>query len=229
MRRTFAALGVTALRFGGRAMGVSRLTMASRTATPMATSALVAFQQVRLPHDSALCDATRRELEEEMSRSGKPEEPTPPPHWRVMRTPGKCTFDMVRSYEDEEIAVSYLPKEDAGDVNTHEIVVLITRNGHTLQADLSIEEGELVLDNICFYNESALAKDKSAEADAKRMELYPGPKVSELDEALIDSFIKYLEKRGVNEELGEFITLYSFWAEQQEYEGWLGAINKFVA
>lgn len=185
--------------------------------------------QCRFAHDAALADATRRELEEEMSRSGKPEEPTPPAGWRVKRMAGKTTFEMTKSYEDEEIRVCYCPKEDNADLNNHEIMVLITSKDQAMQVDLSVEEGELVLDNICFYKDAKLAKDESAEADAQRQQLYGGPALSELDDGLVDSFVKYLEKRGVNEELGEFVTLYSFWAEQQEYESWLSAINKFVS
>lgn len=192
-------------------------------------TAAAALTPRRFAVDAALSGALQRELSEELSRSGKPEQPVPPPGWSLQRTAGKCTFRMIKKYEDEEITIYYNPKEDRGDVDNHEIIVMITRENTALQIDISIEEGELVLDNICFYKDASLAKDETAEGDTKRMELYPGPKVSELDDALLDSFVKYLEKRGVDEQLGEFITLYSFWTEQQEYENWLDSIGKFVS
>ncbi|CAD2214284.1 complement component 1 Q subcomponent-binding protein, mitochondrial [Angomonas deanei] len=185
--------------------------------------------QKRFAHDANLSDAVRRELEEEQSRGGKPEQPAIPAGWTVTRKPGNRTFQMTKQYEDEEIRVDYNSDEKVTDTNFHEISVLIIRNGKVIQADLTVEEGELVLDNICFYPDSKLALDESAEGDAKRSDLYPGPHVAELDDNLVDAFVKYFEKRGINQEFGDFITLYSFWAEQQEYESWLSQINEFVS
>ncbi|CCW68006.1 unnamed protein product [Phytomonas sp. Hart1] len=234
MRRTFNALSLMAFRSvwcasqalaAPRAPGVALVQ--SRTATGLFSN-WISTQQ-RFTHDTALSDATRREMEEELSRSGKPEEPKPPLGWRVEHTPGRRTFELSKNYEDEKLLVYYYPKEDGGDSNSHQIMVQVTRNNQAMQVDLSIEEGELVLDNIRFYPNSKLAEDESAEGEMKRNQLYPGPKLSELDDALVDSFISYLDKRGVNEELGEFVILYSFWSEQQEYERWLSSINKFVS
>ncbi|EPY24552.1 complement component 1 Q subcomponent-binding protein, mitochondrial [Strigomonas culicis] len=221
MRRTIASFAFPALR---------RAVAAACVAAPRLTlPAAVAPVQKRFAHDGALEAATRRELEEEQSRQHEVKQPTPPAGWTVARAPGKCTFELNKQYEDEAIKVFYCPKEDTDDVDAHNIIVFITSKAQTLQVDLTVEEGELVLDNIAFYTDSSLALNETAEADAQRKELYPGPNVSELDEALVDSFVKYLEKRGIDEDLGEFITLYSFWAEQQEYEAWLSKINKFVA
>lgn len=136
---------------------------------------------------------------------------------------------MQKNYEDEKIAVNYCPQEVGSDVNEHHITVLVTCKGQAMQVNLSVEEGELVLDSMRHYNDAAQAKDESAEGEARRRVLYSGPKVSELDDGLVDSIIKYLEKRGIDQDLAEFVTLYSFWAEQQEYESWLGSLNKFVS
>lgn len=108
---------------------------------------------------------------------------------------------MHKTYEDEEIELFYCPKSDRSDVDNHEVIVMVTRNNQTLQVDISIEEGEIVLDNIAYYPSASLARDNTAEGDAKRAELYPGPKVSELDDNVLNTFVKYLEKRGVSDEL----------------------------
>lgn len=178
--------------------------------------------------DAALADVTRRELDEELHRSGKPEEPAVPAGWTVKRSPQSCTFELHRQYEDEKIIVRYTPTENT-DVNYHEISVFITRAGKTMQVDLSVEEGELVLDAIAYHADPKLALEESAEAEVRRSQLYPGPKVSELDDTMVDHFVKYLEKRGIHQELGEFVSLYSFWAEQQEFEVWLKNVNEFVS
>eukprot|EP00796_Vickermania_ingenoplastis_P005847 gene5847-4170_t len=206
-----------------------RLRSAAAAARPSSVSSLTTPRC--FASDVPLADIVRRELDEETTRSGKPSEPSPPSGWTVKRTPGTCTFELTRTYEDETICVRYAPTENT-DVNYHEITVFINqqaKKGHTLQVDLTVEECELVLDSICYHEDAALAMDETAEADMKRAKMYPGPKVSELDDAMLDAFIQFLEKRGVGQELGEFVSLYSFWAEQQEYEKWLQRIHDFVA
>ncbi|CBZ28781.1 putative p22 protein precursor [Leishmania mexicana MHOM/GT/2001/U1103] len=233
MRRTFNKLGLSALRAcrGAGAAGAAASAHVSGFARVPSTSAPTALTVPRRSaSDAALADATRRELEEEMGRSDKPEQPTPPTGWQVVRKSGTCTFDLTKSFEDEELVVRYSTNQDSDKANSHDIFVYITqKNGQTMQADLSIEEGELVLNNIRFYDEAALAKDTSAEAEAKRNELYTGPLVHELDYDLLNCVMTYLEKRGVDEKLGEFVVLYSFWAEQQDYEAWLTTMNKFAS
>lgn len=183
----------------------------------------------RFAGDAALADVARRELDEEAHRSSKPEEPAVPAGWTVERAPHSSTFLLRRTYEDESILIRYTPTENT-DVNYHELTVFITRQGgRTLQVGLSLEEGEIVLDSITYHHDGLLAMNESAEAEVQRSKLYPGPKVSELDDTMMDAFIKYLEKRGISQELGEFVSLYSFWAEQQEYELWLKNLHDFVA
>lgn len=235
MRRSINKLSLGALRAcRGSAVSIAALRLApasnstSVASVAAATSALCVPR--RLASDAALADATRRELEEEMGRSDKPEQPTPPAGWQVSRKPGTCTFDLTKSYEGEELVVRYSTNQDSDKANSHDIYVYITqKDGQTMQTDLSIEEGELVLNNIRFYEQKQLAMDTSAEGAAKRDELYTGPLVHELDYDLLNCVMTYLEKRGVDEKLGEFVILYSFWAEQQDYEAWLSTMNKFTS
>ncbi|KPA83107.1 putative mitochondrial P22 protein precursor [Leptomonas pyrrhocoris] len=234
MRRSISKLSLSALR-ACRVPAVFTLATLRLTQTPHARSCTaVAAGALTLPRrfasDAALADATRRELEEEMGRSDKPEQPTPPAGWQVSRKPGTCTFDMTKSYEGEELVVRYSTNQDSDKANSHDIYVYVKqKSGQTMQTDLSIEEGELVLNNIRFYDNAQLAMDMSAEGAAKREELYTGPLVHELDYDMLNCVMTYLEKRGVDEKLGEFVILYSFWAEQQDYEAWLSTMNKFVS
>ncbi|KAG5472321.1 hypothetical protein LSCM1_03720 [Leishmania martiniquensis] len=230
MRRTFGQLSRCALR-ACRGAGAAVFVHAPGLVSLQSMSEPAALTVPRrAASDGALADATRRELEEEMGRSDKPEQPTPPAGWQVERKPGTCTFELTKSFEDEELVVRYSTNQDSDKANSHDIFVYVTqKGGQTMQSDLSIEEGELVLNNIRFYDDAVLAKDTSAEAEAKRNELYTGPLVHELDYDLLNCVMAYLEKRGVDEKLGEFVILYSFWAEQQDYEAWLSTMNKFAA
>lgn len=238
MRRSLNKLSLSALRVcrgSAASTALVQFAQASRVANVNAGAAVAAGGAAlavprRFASDAALADATRRELEEEMGRSDKPEQPTPPAGWQVSRKPGTCTFDLMKSYEGEELVVRYSTNQDSDKANSHDIYVYITqKNGQTMQTDISVEEGELVLNNIRFYENKQLALDMSAEGEAKRMELYTGPLIHELDDDLLNCVMSYLEKRGVDEKLGEFVVLYSFWAEQQDYETWLSTMNKFAA
>ena len=51
---------------------------------------------------------------------------------------------------------------------------------------------------------------------------------SELDPKLQEAFTSYLEERGVNAELGQFIMDYSEDKEQREYMTWLKGVQSFL-
>ena len=51
---------------------------------------------------------------------------------------------------------------------------------------------------------------------------------SELDPKLQEAFTSYLEERGVNAELGQFIMDYSEDKEQREYMTWLQGVQSFL-
>lgn len=57
---------------------------------------------------------------------------------------------------------------------------------------------------------------------------YQGPRFSDLDESLQVAFEEYLDERGINEELAEFIISYSEVKEEKEYRNWLGEVNNFL-
>lgn len=237
MRRSLCQFTVSACRLCGSgaisraACGAAlRRTPVQPFASTCPATATALTAAVRYAHDAALADAARREIEEESGRTDKPEQPTPPQGWMPERKPGTTTFDLVKRYEGEEITVRYNTNQDSDKANSLDIVVYVTQsNGETMQVDISIEEGELVLNNIRFFDAAAVAKDSTAEGEAKRAELYSGPLVHELNYDLLNSVMSYLEKRGVDEKLGEYIILYSFWAEQLDYEAWLSTMNKFAS
>ncbi|KAH9579778.1 Mitochondrial glycoprotein [Trypanosoma melophagium] len=195
------------------------------------TAPLFAGTQQRLASCAELADATRYEMEDEQRRSGKQEKPKVPTGWTLDRKAGERLFTMRKTFEDEEILLRYRNEitPDDGSPTKYEYTVFITSKGKTLMFDMTYEDGEVLLDHIAFLPDSALALDESAEAVAKRSVLYGGPDVNELDDNLSNAFLNYLDARGVNDELGEFVEAYGLWAEQAEYEAWLSAVHQFVA
>lgn len=58
---------------------------------------------------------------------------------------------------------------------------------------------------------------------------YTGPVFAELDEQLQSGFRDYLQERGIDEDLGEYLRQLMHDKEQEEYMRWLSAVRAFVA
>ncbi|RKP33891.1 mitochondrial glyco protein, partial [Dimargaris cristalligena] len=107
--------------------------------------------------------------------------------------------------------------------------VVIEKPGRpTLSFDLTAEDGDYGVDHICTYKSGKLAKDQTSEADYQRRGLYMGPAFGFLDDDLKSAFEKYLEERGIDEEMAMFIPDYIDYKEQNEYTRWLKEVKEFV-
>ena len=60
-------------------------------------------------------------------------------------------------------------------------------------------------------------------------DVYAGPNFDDLDDAVTESFLDYLEERKIDADLGYFVLAYSREKEQREYVQWLKNIQGFVA
>lgn len=56
---------------------------------------------------------------------------------------------------------------------------------------------------------------------------YQGPRFSELDESIQTGFETYLEAKGINDELADFIISFSEMKEENEYRTWLNELTNF--
>lgn len=57
---------------------------------------------------------------------------------------------------------------------------------------------------------------------------YQGPRFEELDGALQNEFLHYLDERGINRDLAIYLSALNFDKEQREYTSWLERVQKFV-
>lgn len=87
----------------------------------------------------------------------------------------------------------------------------------------------IVIENVLFHKNAALATAHTAEADYERRGIYAGPPFGNLDQELQVLFERYLEERGINTALALFIPDYIDLKEQREYLGWLKNLLGFVA
>ncbi|KAH3674601.1 hypothetical protein WICMUC_003147 [Wickerhamomyces mucosus] len=92
---------------------------------------------------------------------------------------------------------------------------------------LGADEGSLFIENVTSYENAAEALNESSEADHKRELNYNGPDFSNLDETLQSSFENFLESRGIDDVLYNFILQYGIYKENKEYLAWLEKLNNF--
>ncbi|KAH9962300.1 mitochondrial glycoprotein [Lactifluus volemus] len=97
-----------------------------------------------------------------------------------------------------------------------------------LSIDAVCQEGVFVVENASFYNDSKLATDLTAESDWKRRGLYIGPQFETLDVSLQEVLEKFLQERGINENLAFFVPEYAQYKEQKEYVDWLSKVKSFI-
>ena len=102
--------------------------------------------------------------------------------------------------------------------------VMIEKHGQgTLQIETTVQDGEIVIDNVYYFKDAALADAKTAELDWKRRNLYEGPPFGNLDEDLQVLLERYLDERGVNTALALWVPEYIDFKEQREYLNWLSS------
>ena len=231
-----AAMAVASLH-----SSASSFTASHAMTTCAATRPLPQFcaGQLRWASHAPLNRAVSRELQDEQSRQDRMEEPAIPQGWTLTHARGTSVFEMKKQFEDEVLEVTCeLQVRDpamaearaAEEVKVHfPFTLLVIKGRDALDFTLTSIDNELVLDGVTHHNDVNLARDMSAEGQTKKDKRYQGPDISELDEELAQALIDYLLVRGVNDPFAEFIANYSWWLEQQEYEGWLSAVGKFTA
>ena len=193
--------------------------------------------QTRSLGHRGLNSSLKAELQEELGRDDKSACPAVPADWTVNHNPNTNNFSLKKTFHDESLEIfCQLPirepeiaEEGKTSTEHYPFTMVVTKGGKAMDFNLSAIEGELVLDGIAFHHDAAVARDMTPEGLSKKDKSYGGPTIAELNGELVESFISYLEERGVNDSFAEFIEEYAFWMEQQEYEGWLGDVADFTA
>ncbi|KAL8776066.1 MAG: hypothetical protein Q9213_008396 [Squamulea squamosa] len=107
--------------------------------------------------------------------------------------------------------------------------VLVQKAGKgALQMEVVAEDGEVLIENVYYFQKPELADAKTAELDWSRRNLYTGPPFPNLDEDLQVLLERYLHERGVDTALALWVPEYIDWKEQREYLTWLSNVKTFV-
>ena len=130
-------------------------------------------------------------------------------------------------YDDED-TLPHMPGEDEEEGDRDEDL--------TIQFDVTVSraDGQESLEFAC-ATDGATVEVRNVRYHAQGPEgaeyglsSYPGPNYDELDETLQEEFHKYLEARGIDESLANFIMESHLDKEQKEYMGWLRNVSNFV-
>lgn len=131
-----------------------------------------------------------------------------------------------RSQENEEI-----DDTDAGNEPnvTCRLNIVVEKPGKgALNIDAIAQDASIIVENMYYYNDPAIAHAASPEAEHKGRDIYPGPPFGTLDEDLQLLMEGFLDERGINSTLAVFVPDYMDVKEQREYLAWLNNVKGFV-
>ncbi|CAI4219596.1 unnamed protein product [Parascedosporium putredinis] len=97
-----------------------------------------------------------------------------------------------------------------------------------LSVECTAQDGAIIIDNVHYYADANQAFATTPEASHARVDAYPGPSFSTLDEDLQVLMEQYLEERGISQGLAVFTPDYIDYKEQKEYQRWLKSVKGFI-
>ncbi|CUM63029.1 uncharacterized protein PRCAT00000591001 [Priceomyces carsonii] len=104
-----------------------------------------------------------------------------------------------------------------------------TGNGLLLNLFLQNSESSFLIDFAVYKPEvNAYLDNQVTRGEFLDKFQYQGPRFSDLDESLQATFESYLDSKGINNELAEFIISFSEFKEEKEYRKWLGDLAGFL-
>lgn len=107
--------------------------------------------------------------------------------------------------------------------------IVIEKDGKgALNIEATAQDGGIMVDNMYYYADAAMAHSTTAEVSHKAQDVYPGPPFGSLDEDLQVLMERYLEERGITQALAVFVPDYMDMKEQKEYLAWLNNVKSFV-
>ncbi|KAI3977758.1 hypothetical protein MKX01_039821 [Papaver californicum] len=133
---------------------------------------------------------------------------------------GDYEEDQEEGQDDQEVDQNNEEKEEESGSGCVDLVVSVKKKiGPTLEFLVMVEADEITINNLAYKNPNV-----SDEAIA-----YEGPEFKSLDEDLQKACHTYLEVRGINSSIANFLFDYMVNKEHKEYTAWLKNLKNFVA
>ncbi|SPJ74426.1 related to MAM33 - mitochondrial acidic matrix protein [Fusarium torulosum] len=119
-------------------------------------------------------------------------------------------------------------EENAAPINLSIVVEKPGKASGALNIDATAQDGQIVVENLFYYDDAKVAKVESPDAAQKRADVYPGPPFGSLDDDLQVLMERFLEERGITQALAIFVPDYVDVKEQREYTRWLSNVKAFI-
>ncbi|XP_077241362.1 uncharacterized protein At2g39795, mitochondrial-like [Tasmannia lanceolata] len=212
--------------------------------TPSKPSLFLSFRFASSAKSVKAEDRLKRILEAEIiheEESGVLDEKSDTPKgfpFEIIDNPGEQTITLKRDFEGESIQVEVhkpdLAEEEEEEDDDNESGDDDEESSSQLNISLivKIAKGEgTSLEFCCTACSTHITVDSM---QMKRPEVspdqiaYEGPDFSDLDEQLQKAFYKYLDVRGINSSLTDFLQDYMMNKDGREYLGWLKNMKKFI-
>lgn len=121
----------------------------------------------------------------------------------------------METYHSED---NSLEDQEDSDYITSSLIVSKAASTKSLCVDLTASRDGFEITNIAIFDK-ALAGADGAEGDWARRSRYMGPQFDTLDTGVQDAFGEYIQERGINESLANFIVDFSAQKEQKVGRG----------
>lgn len=121
----------------------------------------------------------------------------------------------------------YANEEDTPSFPTRVNITIEKAGQGALQIQAVTQDGTISIQDVFHFAKADLANAQTAEKEWSRRNLYAGPPFPNLDEDLQLLLENYLQERGVDSALANFVPAYIEFKEQKEYVNWLQ--SKFCA
>lgn len=123
------------------------------------------------------------------------------------------------------------PEEEnpyTGLVHNFQIVVNKSKLNKAVLFECVSDSGRTFINRCVLLPSADVAHDLSAEGQVKRALSYNGPAIGDIDDALREHLLEFLERRGVNDDLAKFVMDYAVYQEASSYIKWLKDLKEFV-
>jgi complement component 1 Q subcomponent-binding protein len=179
--------------------------------------------------------ALQKELQDSKGEGGTI--PVTPKGFALTDKEGYNLVVLKGTFEGESVTVQFsIPKKMEFDTPARGLkvpfdVLVEKQNKGVIEVQCTTDDMGFEIDQLAYFEdkERKIAKEETAEADYQRDLRYAGPNLDDLESSLQSELTKYMESRGITEELSQFIQDYvKNVKEPSEYKRWLNGLHNFV-
>ncbi|KAI1624973.1 mitochondrial glycoprotein [Exophiala viscosa] len=118
--------------------------------------------------------------------------------------------------------------DGAGPAYPLHLTITITKPNSQAIEIRAVTTENVEIETITFFAKDSLVEAQNPKDAQEARSVYAGPPIGNLDPDLQAMLERYLEERGIDAQLAQFLPTYVDYKEQREYVKWLGDVKSFV-